>query len=270
MLTSMTLPDSLPSSPTEDLRGYAALVTGASRGIGRAIAVKLHRAGAKVVLCGRSEERLKSVAAELGERAYVGVFDVSDRAAVDGALPELARALGGSIDILVNNAGTNGVTPVDAADDSLWNSILATNLYAPMYVTRAALPFLRPGASIINISSVLGKMGVPWKGAYCAAKHGLIGWTRSAALELAPRRIRMNVVCPGWTESDMAEQSVAENAQCEGVSPAVFRARAEAAIPQRRFLAAAEVAELVAFLGSRASAGITAEVYTIAAGATPF
>jgi 3-hydroxybutyrate dehydrogenase len=139
-----------------------------------------------------------------------------------------------------------------------------------MYVTRAALPFLRPGASVINISSVLGKMGVPGKGAYCAAKHGIIGWTRSVALELAPRDIRVNVVCPGWTTTDMADASVAEAAAFDGVPAAEWRARAIAAVPQKRFLDPAEVAELVAFLASPASSGITAEVYTVAGGATPF
>jgi len=255
---------------TASLKGRTALVTGASRGIGRAIATRLHRAGARVLLCARSREALLAVAAELGDGALVSAFDLTERAAIDAAVPELARASGGRIDIVVNNACANGMTPVDASDDATWHAILASGLSAPMYVTRAALPFMRPGASVINISSVLGKMGVPYKGAYCAVKHGIIGWTRSAALELAPRGIRVNVVCPGWTETDMAEQTIAETASQEGVPAAAWRVRAEAAVAQRRFLDPAEIAELVAFLSSPAAAGITAEVYTIAGGATPF
>lgn len=253
-----------------DLSGRVALVTGAGRGIGRAIARRLHQGGATVALCGRSRSGLDELATELGERVAVGVFDVADRASVDAEVPRLAQALGGRLDIIVNNAGVNGPTPLSADDDAMWNAILAVNLHGPMYVTRAALPFLKQGASVINLSSVLGKMGVPGKGAYCAAKHGVIGWTRSVALELAPRGVRVNAVCPGWTTSDMADQSVAEAAAFDGVPVETWRERAVAAVPQKRFLDAAEVAELVAFLGSPAAAGITAEVYTISGGATAF
>lgn len=258
------------ASAAGDLFGRVALVTGAGRGIGRAIARRLHQGGATVALCGRTRANLDELATELGERVAVGVFDVADRASVDAEVLRLAQALGGRIDIVVNNAGVNGPTPLAGDDDAMWNSILAVNLSGPMYVTRAALPFLKPGASVINLSSVLGKMGVPGKSAYCAAKHGIIGWTRSVALELAPRGIRVNAVCPGWTTSDMADQSVVEAAAFDGVPVEKWRAQAVAAVPQKRFLDAAEVAELVAFLAAPAAAGITAEVYTISGGSTAF
>ncbi len=256
--------------PNASLKGRTAIITGASRGIGQAIATRLHQAGARVVLCGRSRQDLQQITAELGSGAFCNAFDITDRAAGDSAVREMADWLGGRIDILVNNAGANADTPLAQSEDALWNTVLATNLSAPMYLTRAALPYFKAGASVINISSVLGKMGVPFKGAYCAAKHGIIGWTRAVALELAPQQIRVNVVCPGWTETAMAQQSIADAAKHEEMTAAAWRTRAESLIPQKRFLQTAEVAELVAFLGSTASAGITAEVFTISAGATPF
>lgn len=259
-----------PFVATSALMGKTAVITGASRGIGRATAIRLHQAGAQVGLCARSTGELAQLAEELGQGAHVEPLDVTDRGAVDRVLPALAKKLGGRIDIVVNNAGVSLPTPVDATDDSNWHAVLAINLDAPMFVTRAALPFLTNGGSIVNISSILGKLGVPFKGAYCAAKHGVIGWTRSAAVELAPRGIRMNVICPGWVDTEMGAGAVADAAAAEGISPEAFRQRVQQMVPLRRFLAPEEIAELVAFLASSAAGGITAGVFPITAGGDPF
>jgi NAD(P)-dependent dehydrogenase (short-subunit alcohol dehydrogenase family) len=190
-------------SRSGELAGRVALVTGAGRGIGRAVAARLHRGGAAVALCGRSRPGLESLAAELGDRVAIGVLDVGDRASVDAEVPRLARELGGRLDIIVNNAGVNGPTPLDASDDAMWHAIIDVNLHGPMYVTRAALPFLQSGSSVINISSVLGKMGVPYKGAYCAAKHGIIGFARAVQLEVREQGITVSCVSPGPTATRM-------------------------------------------------------------------
>lgn len=256
-------------APTFSLQGRTALVTGASRGIGWAAAALLHRRGARVALVGRSTAQLEQLAKVLGDGAVPATLDVTDRVAVDRLLPLLAAQLGGSIDIVVNNAGLIASTPLESVDDSQWEAVLQTNLTAPMYVARAALPYLRAGGSIINISSVLGKFGAPQRGAYCAAKHGIIGWTRALALELAPRGVRVNAICPGWVDTEMAAQNLADMAQQQGLTPAAMRALAESAVPQKRFLAPEEVAELVAFLASPAAAGITGEALSLSAGTTP-
>ena len=163
-------------------------MTGASRGIGEAIARRFAAEGARVALAARDEGACERIAAEIrrrgGEAIAVGC-DVTLPVSVSGAIASIA-ARWGRIDILVNNAGLGGPTPLDDADDSRWNAILATNLTATFRVTREAAPFIPKGGRVMNLSSVLGRFGVPGYSAYCASKHGVIGLTRALALELAP------------------------------------------------------------------------------------
>jgi ketoreductase len=245
------------------------IVTGASRGIGRSIAERFLREGWRVAATARTLEPLRSL-----EKSYPGLaqahrMDVRDRPEVERIVAEVAREFE-HIDVVVNNAGISGHTPIDRDDDARWQDILATNLTGAMYVARAALRHMPRGGRIINNASVLGKFGVPRMGAYCATKHGIIGWTRALALELADRDISVNAVCPGWVESDMAEQGVKETAAVLGITPDAFRRQAIDAVPQKRFLDPAEVADLVFYLASAGSRGITGQAISICAGQTVF
>ncbi len=246
-----------------------ALVTGASRGIGRAIATRLLEGGGVVAVTGRSLDALREIEREFPGRAHALRMDVRDRAQVDAAVAAAAGALGG-FDLVVNNAGIAGHTPIDDASDDRWLDILATNLTGAMRVTRAALPHVPRGGRIVNVSSVLGKFGVSRMGAYCASKHGLIGWTRALALELAPRDIAVNAICPGWVETDMATLGVVETAASLGKTPEEFRREAIDAVPQKRFLDPSEVAGLVVYLASPEARAVTGQAISICAGQTTF
>ena len=154
----------------------------------------------------------------------------------------------GAIHILVNNAGISGLSLMSDADDSKWYDIVDTNLNGMYLVTKAALRHMpdQAGGRVINISSVLGKFGVPGYTAYCTTKHGMIGFTRALALEVVSRGITVNTICPGWVDTEMATLGINETAALQGITPEEFKAQAVAAVPIRRFLEADEIAELVA------------------------
>jgi NAD(P)-dependent dehydrogenase (short-subunit alcohol dehydrogenase family) len=253
------------------LEGRVAFITGGGKGIGRAIAERLCREGARVAICGRDEGALREVLTGLGESGRAYSLDVRSRPEVERAVERAVADLGG-LDFLVNNAGTVGSTPIDSEDDERWHGILETNLTGTWHCTRAALRYLRPhaGARIVNVSSVLGKFGVAGSAAYCAAKHGLIGFTRAVALELAPRGIAVNAICPGWVETEMAAARLAEIAQAEGKSAEEARERATAEVPQKRFLEPSEVAGLALYLCLPESKGVTGQAISICGGQTAF
>lgn len=245
------------------------LVTGASRGIGRAIAERFLGSGARVAACARTLEPLRELERAQPGRALAVRMDVRVRREVEAGVEGIV-GWGGRIDAVVNNAGASGATPIDSPDDARWHDVLATNLTGAMFVTRAALPHLPRGGRVVNVASVVGKFGVPRKGAYVASKHALVGWTRALALELAERDITVNAVCPGWVETDMADVSVREQAAVAGITPEEFRRRAVEGVPQKRFLHPDEVADLVLFLASPAARGITGQAISICGGVTVF
>ncbi len=252
--------------------GRVALVTGASRGIGRAIAKAYLEEGAKVALCARSLAALETLADSWNERdrrAIALACDVTSKDEVARALEEVDKTWG-KLHILVNNAGISGRTPLSPpaeAGDELWDRILATNLKGSYLMARHALPLMSSGGGrIVNMSSVLGRFGVPGYAAYCTAKHGIIGFTRALALELAPRGITVNALCPGWVETDMADQGIRETAAVLGVSPEAFREQAIAGVPLKRFLDPTEIAKLVLYLTSDDASGITGQAYNICGG----
>lgn len=254
------------------LRDRTALVTGGGTGIGRAIAAAFVAEGARVAIASRDAVRLERAARELnpsGERVTAVVMDVTDRASVARGVESLA-ARWGVIDILVNNAGVSGITVLTDPDDALWHEIIATNLTGMYLVTKAVAPRMQDRARgrIINLSSVLGRFGVPGYAAYCASKHGVIGLTRSLALELAPRGITVNALCPGWVETAMAEQGIANGARAMGVSEAEFRRQAEAAVPLKRFIDPREVGALAVYVASDDAAGMTGQALNLCGGAT--
>lgn len=245
-----------------------AIITGASRGIGLAIARKFHHEGAAVALCARSSDALKRCEIEFGkERSLVLTTDVRDSSSVEAAVKQTIRRFG-KIDFLINNAGISGVTPIDAIDAAPWFDIINTNLLGPFHVTRSACPHIPEGGRVVMMSSVLGKFGVPGYTAYCSTKTALIGFTRSLALELAPRKITVNALCPGWVDTSMAWDGITAIAGNRGISVEEFTAQAMADVPLGKMIRPEEVADLTAFLCSEAAVNITAQAISICGGST--
>jgi 3-oxoacyl-[acyl-carrier protein] reductase len=245
-----------------DLAGRTAIVTGASRGIGRAIALRLAGAGAKVACVARNSDKLQETADAIaagGGKAEVHPCDVTDSAAVTRLVEELAEKWGG-LDIVVNNAGITKDTLIPRMSDEDWDTVIATNLRSVFLFTRAAsLVMMRKRAGrIINISSVSGLIGNPGQANYSASKAGVIGLTRTVAQELASRKVTVNAICPGFIASEMT--------QAMGATLDEF---VKTRIPARRLGEADEVADAVLFLASDSAAYITGEVLTIDGGLTP-
>ena len=245
-------------------------VTGGGRGIGRAIAHALAGPGTCVAVAGRTRSQLESTARaleSLGGQALAIEMDVTDEAAVAAGMLELGRTAA-HLDVLVNNAGIGGGEPVAGSDIARWRRTIDTNLTGMYLVTREAVALMRESGRIVNISSVLGRFGVPGYTAYCASKHGVIGFTRALALELAPRRITVNALCPGWVDTEMAAQGMQQGATATGRTFEQFRERALGEVPIKRIIQPEEVAELVRFLASPGAAAITGQTYNICGGQT--
>jgi len=243
------------------LEGKTAVVTGASRGIGEAIARRFAENGARVAVTARSEDACRRIAEEIAAAGGEAIAIPCDVTAAESVARMVAAVVEkwGSIDILVNNAGLSGSTPLDDRDDSRWDAILATNLTAVFRVTREALPHLSDGARIINLSSVVGRFGVAGLGAYSATKHGVIGLTRTFALELAPRQITVNALCPGWVETDMAREGFLRIADRIGGTEEKAREIAAKMAPLRRIIQPEEVAGLASWLASEEARSVTGQ-----------
>ena len=252
------------------LQDRVALVTGGSRGIGKAIARALAAHGAKVAICSRDAEAVHKAADEIspgGGRVLGFRADVAEKAEVRGLVRDIVTRWG-QIHILVNNAGISARIPIDSDDDARWLQVLNVNVAGTYHVTREVLRHMptHGGGRIINISSVLGRFGVPAYTAYCTAKHGIIGFTRALALEVAGRGITVNAICPGWVETDMAALGMRETAAALGLSPEAFREQAMAAVPIQRILEPKEIADLALYLASDASAGMTGQTINLCGG----
>jgi ketoreductase len=244
-----------------------AIITGASRGIGLAIAKKLRTDGARVALCARSIDALKRHQSEMGDQSLAVAMDIRDQKNVEEGIRRIVDRFG-KIDIVVNNAGVSGVTPIDGKDTAVWIDIVNTNILGSYYVTRSSVAHMPDGGRVIMISSVLGKFGVPGYTAYCTAKTGLIGFTRALALELAPRKITVNALCPGWVDTEMALSGMKNGAASQGISVEEFRTQAMSRVPLGEMVMPDEVAALVAFLASDAGKNITAQAISICGGST--
>ncbi len=239
--------------------GKIAIVTGASRGIGRGIALALAEAGAFVVCAARDLAKLEAVVAEIagaGGKASAHVVDVSSRESIE-ALIGATVAAHGRIDVLVNNAGITRDTLLLRMKPADWDEVLATNLTSVFISTQAAMkPMLKQRAgSIINIGSVVGLTGNAGQANYAAAKAGLIGFSKSVAREVASRGIRVNVVTPGFIETDMT------NAMPEAAKQAML-----ATVPLGRTGTPADIAGLVVYLASDASAYVTGQTVSVDGG----
>jgi ketoreductase len=250
------------------LKGKVALVTGASRGIGEAIARRFAADGARLALAARDEEACRRIGQEIigqGGEAIALACDVTDVGSIAGAVSAVASQWK-RIDVLVNNAGVGGPTPLSDRDDSRWDTIIATNLTAVFRVTREVLPHLPDGGRILNMSSVVGRFGVPKDSAYSATKHAVIGLTRSFALELATRGITVNAICPGWVETDMGRAAWTRIAERHGGGEKEGREIAAQMAPLGRVIQPEEVAGLASYLASEDARSITGQAIVIDGG----
>ena len=226
--------------------GRVALVTGASKGIGRTTAEWLSRAGYRVVLCARDEALLKQVASSLSGESLVVPCDVTDPCAVLSAF-DTAESTWGAVDILVVNAGAGAASPLAETSDKEWQRMLDLNLTAPFRCIRRAVPGMveRGWGRVVVVASVAAKRGESQIAAYSASKHGVLGLVRSAAAELARTGVTVNAVCPGYVDTPMTDESVAQIAARTGRSLEEARAVLERQQPIRRLVTTDEVAQAV-------------------------
>lgn len=251
------------------LDGRIAIVTGASRGIGAAIAERLAADGAQVILTARDSQALQEVAGRI-PGAQWQVMDVAGGDHVDRVISQTAHTLG-RLDIVINNAGVIHRGAFLDLSDEQWLETFAVNLTGTFRVMRAAIPHMKQGGRIVNISSVTGIFGAPEAVAYSASKHGVLGLTRTAALELAPKGITVNAVCPGWTDTDMTTAGIQVLAESWGVSVEEAQARIiREMMPIGRLLQPSEIASAVAWLCSDGAAGVTAQAIRVDGGQTPY
>jgi NAD(P)-dependent dehydrogenase (short-subunit alcohol dehydrogenase family) len=248
------------------LNDKLALITGGGRGIGRAIALLFAQHGVRIAVAARTREQVESVAREIGPQAVALTCDVSNAESVSRMFADLHP------DILVNNAGVAESAPFVQTSDELWQRHLAINLSGTFYCTRAALPAMleRGWGRIINIASIAAKTGAPYIAAYAASKHGVLGLTRSVALEVATSGVTVNAICPGYVETEMVERGVERITARTGRSAEEARDMLRRMSPQNRLVTPEEVAALALLLASDEGRGITGQGINIDGGTVMF
>jgi len=251
------------------LAGQHAVVTGGGRGIGAAIAQALAKNGARVTVMGRSREALLSQTAKLGSHggAQAIEVDVTEPDSVKRAFAAAAAEFGPAA-ILVNNAGQAASAPFDKTDMAMWRRLIDVNLTGTFLCSQAVVPgMLKAGyGRIVNIASIAGLAGAAYVTAYCASKHGVVGLTRSLAMELARKDITVNAVCPGYVETDMVRTAVANIVAKTGRSAAEAEAELTRRNPQGRILQPQEVANAVLWLCLPGSEAITGQAISVSGG----
>jgi 3-hydroxybutyrate dehydrogenase len=255
------------------LKGKTALVTGSTSGIGLGIATRLAAEGANLVLNGFGDAAgIEALRARLAaEHKVTVIYDGADMSKPEAIGAMMGKALErfGALDVLVNNAGIQHVAPVDEFPLDKWDAIIAINLSSAFHTTRAALPAMkkRGWGRIVNIASAHALVASPFKSAYVAAKHGLAGFTKTVALEVAEQGITANAICPGYVLTPLVEKQIPDTAKARGISEEeVVRDVILAAQPTKEFVKVEEVAALAAFLCSEAAASITGAMLSIDGG----
>jgi 3-hydroxybutyrate dehydrogenase len=249
------------------LNNKIALITGGGRGIGRAIALAFAREGIRIAVAARSADQVNQVANEIGNGAIALVCDVADPQNVARMFSDLRERLGDA-DILVNNAGIAESATITNTTDELWQRHLAINLSGTFYCTRAALPaMLQKGwGRIINVASVAGKTGAPYIAAYSASKHGVMGLTRSVALEVAASGITVNAICPGYVDTDMVSRGIERITTRTGRTAEEALDTLKKMSPQNRLATPEEVAAIALLLASDEGRGINGQGINIDGG----
>ena len=251
--------------PADALSGRRAVITGASRGIGAAIAARLAEAGAETVLIGRDAKALAQQADRI-EHATSAICDVTDAAQVEKVFAGLLAR--GAVDILINNAGAAESAPFLKTSDAMLERMLSVNLGSAFRCTRALLPAMlaRSYGRIVNVSSIAGLRGYPYVTAYVAAKHALVGFTRALAMETVQKGITVNAVCPGYTDTDLVRGAASAISAKTGRSEGDVVQEMIRNNPQGRMIRPEEVAETVAWLCGPGTDSITGQAIAIAGG----
>jgi 3-hydroxybutyrate dehydrogenase len=246
------------------LAGKSALITGSTSGIGLAIARALAEAGCNITLngfgnAGEIESLREAIEKDHRVRARYSGADMTKPAEIEAMIEDATAAFGG-VDILVNNAGIQHVAPIDEFPVEKWDAIIAIDLSSAFHTTRSALPKMKANrwGRIINIASTHGLVASPFKSAYVAAKHGVVGLTKVIALEVAEQGITCNAICPGYVQTPLVENQIEDTAKARGISrEEVMRDVLLAAQPTKHFVQREQVASLVVYLTSDAAAPIT-------------
>ena len=242
------------------------VITGGGRGIGAAIAEHFDQLGAKITLMGRTEAPLSESASKLSQGNYE-LADVTELSSVANAFAS-AKKTHGEVNILINNAGAARSAPFEKTSEKLWADMLGVNLTGMFHCQQQVIGDMREAkwGRIINIVSTAGLLGYAYVSAYCAAKHGAIGLTRALALETARDGITVNAICPGFTETDLLEDSIQNIMKTTGRDREAAEKSLKAVNPQRRFIQPEEVASMCGYLASRGAESITGQALAIAGG----
>lgn len=248
-----------------------ALITGAATGIGAATATQFcEQKISALILLDIAAPALQQFADDLANqfphtRVLTCVADISSQQALKTAVTPLLQQLE-RVDILVNSAGVGDEN--EPEETHIWHKVIGINLNGTYFASVEALAYMPNGGRIINVSSILGRAGNVRNTAYCTSKHGILGFTKSLALDLAPRKITVNAVLPGWVDTPMLRREIALNAEKIGVDPEQMLRSAKKKIPLKRLTPSEDVANLIAFLASAEAGSITAQSFTIDGGFT--
>lgn len=253
------------------LKGQGAIVTGAASGIGKGIAMAFAKEGAHVTIADLDEKGATEVVREiegLGVKGLAVKTDITDGQQIRAMVNQTISAFGG-VNILVNNAGIQKVAPIVELEDSAWNLMIAIHLTGTFLCTKAVLPAMlkQKSGRIINISSVHGKIASKFKAPYVSAKHGVIGFTKVLALEVAESGITANAICPGYVLTPLVEKQIPEQAKAHKMSEKeVIEKVLLKDVPQKRFISVEECGELAVYLASEAGSGITGQAINLSGG----